>query len=41
MGALPQVFEGNRETADNFIDAVRNHFRLNHANPSEKNDFAT
>jgi len=31
MGALPQVFEGKREEADDFIDAVRNHFRLNHA----------
>jgi hypothetical protein len=33
MGALPQIFDGNREQADNFIEAVKNHFRLNHAFP--------
>jgi hypothetical protein len=31
MGALPQIFDGNREQVDNFIEAVKNHFRLNHA----------
>jgi hypothetical protein len=31
MGALPQIFDGNREQADNFIEVVKNHFRLNHA----------
>jgi hypothetical protein len=31
MGTLPHIFEGNREQADNFIKAVKNHFRLNHA----------
>ena len=31
MGALPEIFSGDRDTADKFIESLKNYFQLNHA----------
>ena len=31
MGALPEIFSSDRDTADKFIEALKNYFQLNHA----------